>query len=109
MKYSLKAWVIGHIIHCACKKEYAKRGITQKVLANIVTEHKRITVRAKDMNDEKLLSSYIMGIHQCIADLWCIEMPDAAHAGQCIPAGIHKRSDEREHGDLVCHNDDLPE
>ena len=49
------------------------------------------------------------GIHQCIADLWCIEMPDAAHAGQCIPAGIHKRSDEREHGDLVCHYHDLPE
>ena len=63
MKYSFKAWMIGHIFHSACKKEYAKRGIPKKVLAKIVIEHKKITVRAKDMHDEKLLSSYIMGIY----------------------------------------------
>lgn len=63
MKYSFKVRIMGYIFHSACKKEYVKQGITKQAAGDIMTEHKRIVKRAKDMNDEKLLSSYIMGIY----------------------------------------------
>ena len=63
MKYSFKVRIMGYIFHSACKKEYVKRGITKQAAGDIMTEHKRIVKRAKDMNDGKLLSSYIMGIY----------------------------------------------
>lgn len=63
MKYSFKAWFYGHFFHGLCKPQYKAAGVTGKNIGNIVKEHKAITVRAKDMNDEKLLSSYIMGIY----------------------------------------------
>ncbi len=45
------------------KQQYKAAGVTGRNVCKIVKEHKAITVRAKDMNDEKLLSSYIMGIY----------------------------------------------
>ena len=63
MKYSFKAWFYGHFFHSTCKKELKKAGVSGSDLRKIVKEQKSITLRAKDMNDEKLLSSYIMGIY----------------------------------------------
>ena len=63
MKYSFKAWVIGHMIHSACKKQYKKHGVSNVSAAKTAAEHKKITLRAKDMNDDRLYSSYIMGIY----------------------------------------------
>ena len=63
MKYSFKAWFYGHFFHSTCKSQYKIRNISNKAMWNVVKEHKAITLRAKDMNDEKLLSSYIMGIY----------------------------------------------
>ena len=63
MKYSFKAWFYGHFFHSLCKPQYKAAGVTGRNVCKIVKEHKAITVRAKDMNDEKLLSSYIMGIY----------------------------------------------
>ena len=57
MKYSFKAWFYGHFFHSTCKPQYKNRNISNKAMRNIVKEHKAITLRAKDMNDEKLLSS----------------------------------------------------
>ncbi|MBR1597889.1 MAG: L-2-amino-thiazoline-4-carboxylic acid hydrolase [Lachnospiraceae bacterium] len=63
MKYSFKAWFYGYFFHSACKPIYRKRGISKKSIIEIAVEHKKITIRAKDMNDDRLLSSYIMGIY----------------------------------------------
>lgn len=63
MKYSFKAWFYGHFFHTICKPQYQVAGVKSRNVGKIVKEHKAITIRAKDMNDEKLLSSYIMGIY----------------------------------------------
>lgn len=63
MKYSFKAWVYGHFFHSLCKPQYKAEGVKKSNIRKIVKEHKAITIRAKDMNDEKLLSSYIMGVY----------------------------------------------
>ena len=63
LKYSFKAWVMGHYFHSACQKGYKEHGVSKTAIVKIQLEHKRITLRAKDMNDEKLLASYIMGIY----------------------------------------------
>ena len=63
MKYSFKAWCIGHFFHSACKKEYKRRGIPKKAVMKIALEHKMITIRAKNMSHGKLMSSYLMGIY----------------------------------------------
>ena len=63
MKYSFKAWFYGRFFHSLCKPQYKAAGVTSRKVGKIVKEHKTITIRAKEMNDEKLLSSYIMGIY----------------------------------------------
>ncbi len=63
MKYSFKAWFYGHFFHGLCKPRYKAAGVSGGNVREIVKEHKAITIRAKDMNDEQLLSSYIMGIY----------------------------------------------
>lgn len=63
MKYSFNAWFYGHFFHSLCKPQYKAAGVKKSNIRKIVKEHKAITIRAKDMNDEKLLSSYIMGIY----------------------------------------------
>jgi hypothetical protein len=63
MKYSFKAWFMGHFFHNACQKGYKEHGVSKAARVKIQLEHKRITLRAKDMNDDKLLASYIMGIY----------------------------------------------
>ena len=63
MKYSFKAWCIGHFFHSACKKEYKRRSIPKKAVMKIALEHKMITIRAKNMSHGKLMSSYLMGIY----------------------------------------------
>lgn len=63
MNNSFKVRFYGFFFHSACKKEYKKHGIPKKTVKAIVAEHKNIILRAKDMNDERLISSYIMGIY----------------------------------------------
>lgn len=63
MKYTIKVKFYSFFFHSACKKEYKKSGIPAKAVKAIAAEQKRIILRAKDMNDERLLSSYIMGIY----------------------------------------------
>lgn len=59
MRYSFKAWFYGHFFHSLCRPHYK----SARDALSVVKEHKAITLRARDMNDEKLLSSYIMGIY----------------------------------------------
>ena len=54
---------MGHYFHSACQKGYKEHGVSKAAIVKIQLEHKRITLRAKDMNDDKLLASYIMGIY----------------------------------------------
>ena len=54
---------MGHFFHNALKPEYKTRNITKSAVSDIAKEHKLIAARAKDMNDEKLLASYLMGIY----------------------------------------------
>ena len=61
MKKSFKAWFYGKFFHSLCKPQYKKRGVSN--ISGIIKEHKNIYARAKEMNDEKLLSSYIMGMY----------------------------------------------
>ncbi len=63
MKLSLKARFIGHFFHSMLKPQYAARNFPKSAVTDIAKEYKLIAARAKDMNDEKLLSSYIMGIY----------------------------------------------
>ncbi len=63
MKYSFKAWFMGHFFHSACQRGYKEHGVSKAAIVKIQLEHKRITLHAKDMNDDKLFSSYIMGIY----------------------------------------------
>ncbi len=63
MKYSFKTRFYGHFFHSLCKPRYKSAGVTGNNISRIVKEYKNITLRAKDMNDEKLLSSYIMGVY----------------------------------------------
>ncbi len=63
MRYSLKARVMSNMFHSACKKQCQKRGISKTAIAKIMPEHKEIVLRAKDMNDNRLFSSYVMGIY----------------------------------------------
>ncbi|MBP3271489.1 MAG: L-2-amino-thiazoline-4-carboxylic acid hydrolase [Ruminococcus sp.] len=61
MKYTFKAWFTGHYFNIACKKGYKAHGVSSSA-TEIPSEYKKICLRAKDMNDEKLLMSYLMGI-----------------------------------------------
>ena len=70
MKYSFKVWFYGQFFHGTCKPQYKRRNISNKVLKDIIKEYKSIVIRAKDMNDEKLLSSYIMGIYFIAMNRW---------------------------------------
>ena len=63
MKLSFKARFMGHFFHNALKPEYKTRNIPKSAVSDIAKEHKLIAARAKDMNDEKLLASYLMGIY----------------------------------------------
>ena len=63
MKNSFKKWFMGHFYHGAMKAEYQKRGLSREEVNGIIQEHKKIAKRAKDMNDDKLLASYMMGIY----------------------------------------------
>lgn len=63
MRYSFKARVMSNMFHNACKKQCKKRGISNTAIAKIMPEHKQIVLRAKDMNDGRLFSSYMMGIY----------------------------------------------
>lgn len=63
MKYSLKAWLLGHFYHSACKAELKRRGVWNVVIWNIVQEYKKITFHAKDIGASNMLSAYIMAIY----------------------------------------------
>lgn len=63
MKSSFKVWFIGRFFHSACKKSYTANGVSKKRMSEIMTEHKAIVARAKDMSDSRLTASYLMGIY----------------------------------------------
>ncbi len=63
MRYSFKTRVMSNMFHSACKKQCHKRGISNAAIAKIMPEHKEIVLHAKDMNDNRLYSSYVMGIY----------------------------------------------
>lgn len=63
MKYSLNAWITGHIYHSACKPFLKEKSVTGKTLWKIVKEHKAITLRAKSIGAKNMTGAYVMGIY----------------------------------------------
>lgn len=63
MKFSLQAWITGHVYHSACKPYLREKGVTGKDSWKIVKEHKLITLRAKDIGAKNMAGSYVMGIY----------------------------------------------
>ncbi|MBR1863220.1 MAG: L-2-amino-thiazoline-4-carboxylic acid hydrolase [Ruminococcus sp.] len=63
MKYTFKTWFIGNFFYSATKSLLKEKGVSQTSLRKIKAECKEITVRAKEMSQSNLTSSYIMGIY----------------------------------------------
>ena len=63
MKYTFKAWFIGHYFYTATKPLLKEKGVSKPALIKIKSECKAITIRAKDMSQSSLSASYLMGIY----------------------------------------------
>ena len=63
MKKTFKVWFMGKFFHSCCKGGLAERGVDKAKLSRIYREHCAIVARAKPMNDDRLIASYMMGIY----------------------------------------------
>ena len=63
MKYTFKTWFIGNFFYTATKPILKEKGVSEAALRKIKAECKEITLRAKEMSQSSLVSSYIMGIY----------------------------------------------
>lgn len=62
MKYTFKTWFIGNFFYTSVKPYLEQKNISDPAIRNIKAEFKQITLRAKDMSQCNLVSSYLMGI-----------------------------------------------
>ncbi|MCR5396637.1 MAG: L-2-amino-thiazoline-4-carboxylic acid hydrolase [Lachnospiraceae bacterium] len=63
MKNTFKVRFLSAYFHNIMKPEYRNKSISRKRIKDIAKEHKKITIRAGEMSDDKLISSYIMAIY----------------------------------------------
>ena len=63
MKNTLKIRFLSMYFHSIMKPEYRSKSVSRKQVKNIAKEQKKITLRAGEMSDGKLISSYIMAIY----------------------------------------------
>ena len=62
MKYTFKTWFIGNFFYTAVKPILKQKRVPPEALKKMKAEFKEITLRAKDMSQSRLMSSYLMGI-----------------------------------------------
>ncbi len=63
MKNTIKVRFMSYYFHNLLKPEYRNRSVSRKIVHDIAKEQRKIVLRAGEMNDGKLLSSYIMAIY----------------------------------------------
>ena len=63
MKKTFKTWFMGRFFHSSCKAAYARCGLPKSTVSAILAENYAIAARSKPMNDDRLISSYMMGMY----------------------------------------------
>ncbi len=63
MKNTFKVRFMSYYFHNLLKPEYRNKSVSRKIVRDIAKEQRKVTLRAGEMNDGKLISSYIMAIY----------------------------------------------
>ncbi len=63
MKNTFKIRFMSYYFHNLLKSEYRNKSVSRKIVRDIAKEQRKVTLRAGEMNDGKLISSYIIAIY----------------------------------------------